>query len=223
MKNNEENPNINIDVQPERGYTYFCNPIPAKIHHFYINKVIDDPETFVDMVHTIKIADQNDIVYIYLNSPGGRLDTAVQLINAMRISAAKIITVIEAEAHSASTMIFLAADEFIVHENSIMMFHNFSSGAIGKGNEIKLQIDAVVKWFNRLARDIYFPFLSEQEIQNIIDGKDLWIEADEIRERLHHMVDVITKEREKQEAADRKEAKLAANVSPKPKKRKAKV
>ena len=188
----------------QRGYVYYEQPQVSKIHHFYITHAIKDPELYIDMVHTIKACTPNDTVYIYLNTPGGRLDTTLQIINALRISQAKIITVIEAEAHSAGTMLFLCADEFVVHENSIMMFHNFSGGAIGKGNELKLQIDAVVGWFNKMAYDIYHPFLTLDEIDDLIAGKDIWMEAVEIRERLKNMVELISQER--QEAEDAAEA-----------------
>jgi membrane protein involved in colicin uptake len=53
-----------------------------------------------------------------------------------------------------------------------------------------LHVDAVVKWFNNLAFDVYHPFLSEDEINDLIAGKDIWMEAEEIRERLKHMVRV---------------------------------
>ena len=199
--NTEVRRNTSEEEVPPRGYTYYTNPVSSKVHHFYISNVIEDPEFFIEMIHTIKTAGPQDVAYIYLNSPGGRLDTTLQLINAMRISPAKIVTVIEAEAHSAGTMIFLAADEFVVHENTMMMFHNFSGGAFGKGNELKLQVDAVVKWFNKMAVDIYSPFLSDEEIQDLIDGKDIWMEAEEIRDRLKSMVKVQAEERDAQAAA----------------------
>lgn len=177
-------------------FTYFESSISLKMHHFYISLNIDEPDKYIEMIHRIKYAGPGEEVYIYLNNGGGRLDTAVQIINAMKISQAKIITVIEAEAHSASTMIFLCGDEFIINDNCSMMFHNFSGGMFGKGNEMKLQMDATIKWFNKLAKDIYFPFLSQDEISGMIDGKDLWMDSDEIRKRLKKMVKMGSKKQE---------------------------
>jgi len=199
--NNNNDPSQQQAVQTDAPYTYVESMLALKIHHFYLSQSIEEPERYIDMIHKIKSAGPGETIYIYLNTPGGRLDTAMQLINAMRISQAKIVTVVEAEAHSAGTLIFLCGDEFIVHDNCSMMFHNFSGGAIGKGNEMKLQIDATVKWFSKLAKDIYYPFLSHQEIDDMINGKDLWMESEEVRKRLKKMVKILVAENKKKEQA----------------------
>lgn len=205
-------PDTTALVIPEKmPYSYFESSIALKLHHFYISLNIDEPDKYIDMIHKIKHAGPGEEVYIYLNNGGGRLDTAVQIINAMKMSQAKIITVIEAEAHSASTMIFLCGDEFIVHDNCSMMFHNFSGGMYGKGNEMKLQMDATIKWFNKLAKDIYYPFLSQTEIDNLIDGKDIWMDSDEIRKRLKKMVKAVA-QMQKQAAGDETEGEVEVEI-----------
>lgn len=196
LKNN--NPAVMIPSEQKQPFTYYESSMSLKMHHIYLSEGIDEPEKYVEMIHRIKSANPGEVIYIYLNTPGGRLDTAIQIINAMRVSQAKIVTVVEAEAHSAGTMIFLCGDEFIVHDNCSMMFHNFSGGTYGKGNEMKLQIDATTRWFNKLAKDIYYPFLSHQEIDNMIDGKDIWMESEEIRKRLKKMVKILAGEKKKQ-------------------------
>lgn len=195
MRNNSEVPSPIALIEPKSPFTYYESTMSLRWHHFYISQNIEEPEKYIEMIHRIKTAGPDETVYIYLNNGGGRLDTAVQLINAMRMSQAKIVTVVEAEAHSASTMLFLCGDEFMIHDNCSMMFHNFSGGMYGKGNEMKLQIDATTKWFEKLAKSIYYPFLSYSEIQNMIDGKDLWMESDEIRKRLKKMVKILNAER----------------------------
>lgn len=197
--NNDAAPPLFMPERPP--FTYIESTLSIKIHHIYLSEGIDDPEKYVEMIHRIKNANQGEVIYIYLNTPGGRLDTAIQIINAMRVSQAKIVTVVEAEAHSAGTMIFLCGDEFIVHDNCSMMFHNFSGGSRGKGNEMKLQIDATVRWFNKLAKDIYYPFLTHDEIDNMIDGKDIWMESEEIRKRLKKMVKILANEKKKAQSS----------------------
>jgi ATP-dependent protease ClpP protease subunit len=102
---------------------------------------------------------------------------------------------VEAESHSLGTLIFLAADEFIVHDNCIMMFHNFSGSVGGKGHEQKAQLDATISWFTEFARKLYVPFLTEKEFDDIVDGKDLWIHSEDIRTRLKVMVAALEKEK----------------------------
>ena len=68
-----------------------------------------------------------------------------------------------------------------------MMFHNFSSGSTGKGNEQIAEVQANVKWFNKIMKRICHPFLTNEEINAIADGRDLWLDSDDIRKRLSRM------------------------------------
>lgn len=192
-------------------FRYFENINTAKTHHFYLTQSLGNPEEYIDMIHQLKICGANDIVYIYLNTPGGFVTTGIQIINAMRNCPAKVVTVLESEAHSMGTFIFLAGDEFIVHDNCRMMFHNFSSGMYGKGNELGQQLESTLKWFEDLANDYYIPFLSQDEVSRIMKGEDLWLGSVQIRERLIAMSEIVRAEMQANTAIEadhlRKEAK----------------
>lgn len=171
-----------------RPYTHYEQTVTRRVQHYYLSSAIEEPELYVDMIHKIQTASSDEIIYIHLNTPGGHLDTGVQIINAMQSSAAHITVSIEGNCHSLGTLIFLAADEFIVHDNCLMMIHNFSSGIFGKGNEQQAQLEAQIKWFNLLAKKLYIPFLSTAEMERVLKGEDIWIQSDEIRLRLEKMV-----------------------------------
>ncbi len=176
------------DLDDDKPYHHFDQTVSRRIQHYYLSGPIEEPHRYVDMVQKIQCASAEEIIYIHLNTPGGQLDTGVQIINAMQSSQAHIIVSIEANCHSLGTLIFLAADEFIVHDNCLMMIHNFSGGTFGKGNEQQSQLEAQIKWFNSLARKLYVPFLSDDEFGKIVKGEDLWLQSDEIRKRLEKMV-----------------------------------
>jgi len=178
-----------------KPFRYFEQQLIRRVHHFYLSKSIEEPEGYVEMIHRIKMAGPEEMVYIHLNTPGGHLDTGVQIVNAIQSSQAHIVCSVEAESHSLGTLIFLAADEFIVHDNCMMMFHNFSGGVYGKGHEQKAQLDATIQWFTDLARKLYIPFLSEKEFDDVVAGKDLWIQSEDIRVRLKKMVAALEKEK----------------------------
>lgn len=191
--------------EPQRKpYSYYEQQMIRRIHHFYLSKVIEEPEGYVDMIHKIKMATAEEMVYIHLNTPGGHLDTGVQIVNAIQSTQAHVICSVEAESHSLGTLIFLAADEFIVHDNCLMMFHNFTGGVFGKGHEQKAQLDATIEWFTELARKLYVPFLSVEEFEGIVDGKDLWLRSEDIRTRLKVMVAFLEKEKKAEESKSTK-------------------
>lgn len=196
IKNNDEtlDAKINEDEFKNQHYQYYEQTSFQRVLVFYINEAINEPKYYTDMVHRIRTAGPNDVVYIHVNTPGGSLSTGIQLINAMHSSNAKIITVIDAEASSMGAILFLAGDEFIVNENCIMMFHHYSGGTFGKGHEQLAQATASVEWYERLIRKICFPFLSMEEIGCVLKGEDIWLQSDEIRDRLTEMVNNLNKQ-----------------------------
>lgn len=183
---------IEVEIKP---YEYFEQALVTKIRHYYLSGYIDIPSSYVKMIHEISTSPSNETIIIHLNTAGGDLSTGIQLINAMKFSEAHIVCSLEGEAYSLGSLIFLAADEFLVHDNSTMMIHNFSGGIYGKGNEQVQQLEATIKWFDALARDYYLPFITEKELSNILKGEDLWLQTVDVRSRLTKMVKTIQKGR----------------------------
>jgi ATP-dependent protease ClpP protease subunit len=192
--------NDNIDILEEedeeelKPFHYYEQTMAKKIHHFYLCGPIREPYAYVEMFHKIGTSNPEDLIYIHLNTPGGDLTTGVQLANVMRTCQGHVICSLEGEACSLGSLIFLAADEFLIHENTTMMIHNFSSGTYGKGNEQYQQLEAAIKWFKKLATDYYIPFINEEELGAVLRGEDLWLQADEIRKRLNKMIKIKQKE-----------------------------
>jgi ATP-dependent protease ClpP protease subunit len=175
-------------VKQKYAYKSFEQTFTAHQIHFYITDDIGEPSDYVEMIHRILTASQNDVIFIHLNTAGGRLDTGIQIINAMQNSQAKIITVLESMAHSLGTLIFLAGDEMVVHDHCMMMFHNYRGGVIGKGHEQAAEINATTKWYTSIAKKIYIPFMTEEEVDRIMKGEDIWMHSPEIRRRLDKMI-----------------------------------
>lgn len=178
----------------KKPYKQYDQTFSAQHVHFYLSKHIGEPEGYTDMVHRITNAGPSDVIFIHLNTPGGQLDTGVQLINAMQNSQAKVVTILESTAYSLGTLIFLSGDEMVVNDHCMMMFHNFNGGLIGKGNELVSELEATVKWFASLASDIYVPFLSQDEFERIVRGEDMWMQTPEIRTRLENMMKIMNEE-----------------------------
>lgn len=200
MKKSNDNIEI-LDEEEEtvvKPFQYYEQAMMKKIHHFYLCGSIEAPPAYVEMIHKIGTAGPDELIYIHLNTPGGDLTTGLQLVNTMRSSQAHVICSLEGEACSLGSLIFLAGDEFLIHENTTMMIHNFSGGTYGKGNEQVQQLEATIKWFKKLASDYYVPFISDDELAAILRGEDLWLQAEDIRKRLNKMIKIRQKEMKEQ-------------------------
>jgi len=172
-----------------------------KQYHFFVMDEIGDPSDYVEMISKILTATENDVVYIHLNTSGGRLDTGMHIINAMRATNAHVVTILEAKAYSLGTLIFLSGDELQVHENCLMMFHHYTGGVVGKGHEQQAELDATNKWFAKLMKKIAMPFLAQEDVDAVLRGTDIWMDSDEVRKRLKKMFSNPEVQEEKAKAA----------------------
>jgi ATP-dependent protease ClpP protease subunit len=89
---------------------------------------------------------------------------------------------------SAATLIFLTADQFELSDHTMFMFHNYSSGTIGKGGEMYDQITHFRTWSEKLFTSFYKDFLTEAEIKSMLDNKDIWLDAEEVAKRLANRI-----------------------------------
>ena len=190
--------NCEDEEEVVKPFEYFEQNLSSKVHHFYLSGIILEPAAYVKMIHTINIAAPQDTIYIHLNTPGGYLHTGIQIVNAMKNSEATVVCSLEGEAKSLGSLIFLAADQFIVHDNSLMLIHNFSGGIYGKGKEAEMEMIASLEWFSDIGDKYYIPFLSKKEFESVVNDSDFWLHAPDIRSRLDKMVKAKDKELKKQ-------------------------
>ena len=175
-------------------------------HEFYLSGEIESSDEYIEWFDTIRHAGENDFVKLYINSGGGDLFTAIQFMRVLAETDATVCCSVEGACMSAATMIFLCADQFEVTPHSMFMFHNYSGGTFGKGGEMIDQLKHERAWSEKLLREAYEGFLTEDEITSILDNKDIWMSGDEIVERLKKKVE---HERAKIKAAEKEQLKAA--------------
>lgn len=190
LQSSKEENNLNdllfLPEKEDNTLKHYKQTLAINIHHFYIVDDIGAVDEFLDLINILKTSEQQDTIFIYLNTNGGVLSTAIQLISAMRQSAATIITCLEGEVCSAGTMIFLAGHKHIVNPNCTFMIHNYSGGIGGKGHEIVSHAAYRNEYIKTLMADVYQNFLSQEEINDVLAGKDIWLTSNQVIERLEH-------------------------------------
>lgn len=158
--------------------------VQVTLHHFYILGVIEGPEKYLDLVHTLKTVEDHDTVFIYLNSVGGSLYTTIQIINAIQNCNGTVITCLEGEACSAATVIFLTGHKHIINDSGAFMVHKYSHGVEGKGSDVASQVKFTERYFDELAYKIYGDLMTDEEIAQMLEGKDFWFSSQEVLQRL---------------------------------------
>lgn len=150
----------------------------------YISGTIESPSNYIDLFNLIRNLGPDDSLTLHINSHGGDVSTAIQMIRCMGESAGTITCSVEGNCMSAATMIFLSADKFEITALSSFLIHNYSGGTFGKGNEMHSQIDFERQWSKNLFNEVYAGFLTKSEIKEVLDGKDIWLSHEDVAERV---------------------------------------
>lgn len=157
--------------------------------HFYINGIIDDEDDFLDLIDTLYQGKPNENIYIHLNTPGGRLDITMQILNAIKNSEATVVGIADGQVMSAGSIILFACPNISIMPYSYLMMHDGSEGLGGKMNENIKQAMFTQAILKKIYMDVYVPFFSEAEVMAILEGKDMWVSAEEMMQRVQNIVD----------------------------------
>ena len=153
----------------------------------YLDEDIKAPRYYRGVVDKVSSLGEGDQAIYYVSSPGGRMDGMISLIEANRETDADILCVIVGECHSAASMFALTCPNISVSPSASMMVHFVSFGAGGIASHVKANVDHTLDFCSNYFRDIYEGFLTEQEMDLCINsGKEIWMQAEEIVQRLEN-------------------------------------
>lgn len=131
-----------------------------------------------------KLEEMGDVseIDVYINSYGGEVAEGVAIYNALKRHKAKVTTYCDGFACSIASVIFMAGDERVMMNPSMLMIHNAWTWANGNAEELRKQADDLEK-ITQLSVDIYkaHSTLSEEEIKEKMDA-ETWILASEALE-----------------------------------------
>jgi ATP-dependent protease ClpP protease subunit len=160
----------------------------------YILDSIEEPAVYSELCHKLRTAEKGDTFTIHLNTPGGMIDSAMMIIDAIKASKAKVTAQLTGTVASAGTIIALSCDQVAVADHTAFMIHNYSGGLSGKGHEMKARQEFIDSSLKAAFESFYQGFLTEKEMKDVIDGKDMWMGKDEVIERWSYKVGRTTRE-----------------------------
>jgi len=164
----------------------------------FLDETIKDAKYYRPLIHAVESLGPQDIFHLSINSYGGSLDGALAIIGAMRETAAHVQVSVDGTAASAASIIALASPNIAIQEFSSMLIHAGTFGAFGKQSDVISHAAFVDKRIKSVMQDVYMDFLSEKEMQEVLMGRELWLDADEIMLRLEARED-LQRERELKE------------------------
>lgn len=156
---------------------------------YYLVGNIGDPEEYLELCHALRNCSAQDQFIIRLNSNGGQVRSGNQIINALKECPATTIGFIEADCGSMATFVFLACDTWGVSPYAEWFGHTVSSGSWGKECETFEASQFLRKQTHKRVTEEYNSFLFPEEIESLLKGSDIYLDADQIMDRLETFAD----------------------------------
>lgn len=116
---------------------------------------------------------------VYINSYGGEVAEGLAIYNALKRHKAKVRTICDGFACSIASVIFMAGDERVMNEASLLMIHNAWTWASGNAEQLRKQADDLEK-ITQASVNAYkaHSSLSEEEIKALMDA-ETWMLPEE--------------------------------------------
>ncbi len=165
----------------------------------YLYDDIDEPKYIPEIIELLETASDTETIYFKICSYGGYLDTASALNEAMKNSLAYIVVQLSGSVMSAATIISLQADELHVTDDVTFMIHAMTYGSYGKTHEVISHTQFSYEAHVRLLKSVYKKFLTKKELKNVLNGADMYLNADQVRERWDKVVAYRVKQNKKQQ------------------------
>lgn len=166
---------------------------PLRIQQLPTGSIIDfylpveigyDPADYIDFFRAARDAKNVDQIVVHINCYGGEVSTAYNIIDVLNSSEAQVKICVEGNCCSAATMVMLCGDSWEIAEHAYVMIHAWSSLRYGKWNEQQASYQFDKTWLEKSFRETYKDFLTPEEIEEVIAGKDLYFDSNETKARL---------------------------------------
>lgn len=183
------------DIQTPEYYVGFV-PHRSGTWIIELDEVMTDVRQFSGAIQALRNASENDDVEINLQSCGGSVDAGDAFIHALRKCVAPIHIIATGNVSSMATFVLLEADSFELSEGFSALIHCGGVRDGGTTNEFRASAMFHLDSMERLMRRGYYGFLTEQEITDVINGKDMWLNAEQWVERARARSEIFKAENE---------------------------
>ncbi len=166
----------------DKGPAIYTETIASK-HTVSMSRLLADPEEFDDVVNLLRTAGELDHITFLLNNHGGSVDVLLPLINFLEMTSAHTLAMCTGSQSSAATIFAIYCDDLVAMDHSEFMIHEMQAGTIGTMSNVERSSQSLMRRNARLVKEAYGGFLTEQEIQDVLRGVEIYLDDDEINRR----------------------------------------
>lgn len=123
-----------------------------------------------------------DVIDVHINSYGGEVAEGLAIYNALKSHPAKVRTIVDGFACSIASVIFMAGDERIMNNASLLMVHNAWMWTGGNANQLRKDADDL-DTITQASINAYMDqiSISEDDLKSLLDS-ETWILPDDALE-----------------------------------------
>ena len=131
----------------------------------------------LSLVNDVKDLDV-DVINVHINSYGGVVSEGLAIYNTLKNHKAKIRTIVDGFACSAASVVFMAGDERIMNDASLLMIHNAWTRVSGNAAELRKQADDLEK-ITQASIEAYMSRvnITEDELKALLDAETWLLQA----------------------------------------------
>ena len=176
---------LDLISAPPDQLGYFFETINSTQYTVPIDENFLQPSYYRGVVNMMNQSNEQDAVFFTINSGGGRMDGLLSLLDAIDNTSAVTVADITGECHSAASILALNCDQVIVGRRAEMLIHEIRYGVGGKSSDNLSHVQHIKKISDKLIWETYEGFLDDDEIESVLNGKELFLDSEEIVERLN--------------------------------------
>lgn len=123
-----------------------------------------------------------DTLNVHINSYGGDVSEGLAIYNVLKNKGVKVVTYCDSFACSAASVVFMAGDERIMNEASLLMVHNPWTYMRGNAKDFRKQADDMDKIAQASVKAYMSRVnISEEKLKKLLDDES-WITAEDAKE-----------------------------------------
>lgn len=157
------------------------------VYDILLDEEIKQPSYYRNAYQALRCAKPDETVRIIISTPGGNLTSAIIFKNLIEDCVADVIGVLEGEAFSAGSMILLSCPNIRIQPYTTLMCHSAAFGSTGIVQQVRDHVEFTGRHAETVMEEVYKDFLSPEEFSDLKKGVEIWLDYDQISQRLEKM------------------------------------
>jgi len=192
-------------VSEQKGIQMFHKSMQVDSVDVYLDEPIVDLPYYRNLIQYLREMTEHDTLRLWIDTPGGDLNSALAIIDAINNTQGEVLAIVTGEAASAGSLIALLSPTLILGDRARFFLHAASYGiGFSKQNDIESYVDNNKTFLREIMKEAYTGFLTPEEMELLFVGKDYYFRGDELRDRIQRRVEFLesTQGAEKEEDTD---------------------